>query len=292
MTPISKPIIILGTGRCGSTVFHHLLSSHPQVMWLSNFCQRYPEKPTWNRRAVTAMGNPLLRRIFGDRILPGEVYRFWDRYTYGFSKPCRDLVREDVTPRMRKQVRAAVAQMFTPTRQRLLVKIAGWSRIGFLNAIFEDAKFIHIVRDGRAVTGSLLHVDFWPGWRGPQSWGAGLLSAEDQAVWENHDRSFLALAALQWKIRMRAIEAARQALDPERYCEVRYEAFCEQPLETCRRVLEFAELPPSAEFERRVKTTSIRNSNRWRDDLTVEQQAMLDDVLRDDLLRYGYSVGQ
>ena len=28
MTKISKPIIILGTGRCGSTVFHRLLARH------------------------------------------------------------------------------------------------------------------------------------------------------------------------------------------------------------------------------------------------------------------------
>lgn len=288
MTQISKPIVILGTGRCGSTVFHRLLARHPQVMWLSGFCERYPAKPALNRWAVTAMGNPLLRRVLGGRIQPGERYRFWDRYAYGFSTPCRDLVREDVTARIKKQVRAAVEPMLTPRRNRLLVKIAGWSRIGFLNEIFEDAKFIHIVRDGRAVTNSLLHVSFWPGWRGPQSWGAGLLSPEDQAVWERYNHSFIALAALQWKIRTRAIEAARQELDPKRYSEVRYETFCEHPLETFREVLEFAELPRSAAFEDHIKAAPIKDSNRWRDDLTTAQQAILNELLREDLLRHGY----
>ena len=290
MTQIIKPIIIVGTGRCGSTVFHRLLARHPEVMWLSGLCDRYPTRPAWNRRAVTALNHPLFRRFLGSKIQPGECYRFWDTHAYGFSEPCRDLVRTDVTARVRKQVRWALESMLTPSRSRLLLKITGWPRIGFLNEIFEDARFIHIVRDGRAVASSLLHVDFWLGWRGPQGWRAGVLSPEDQAVWEGYDRSFTALAGLEWRIQMRALEAARQSLDPGRFFEVRYESFCRQPLETCRQVLEFAELPPSREFEREVERTSIRDSNRWRDDLTPQQQALLDDLLREDLPRYGYRV--
>ncbi len=288
MTEISKPIIVLGTGRCGSTVFHHVLSAHPGVMWISNLCQRYPTKPAWNRRAVTALGSPLVRRLLGSRILPSEAYRFWDRYAYGFGTACRDLLREDVTPRMKAQVRAAIAPMLTPERSRLLVKIAGWSRIGFLDEIFPDAKFVHIVRDGRGVTSSLLHVDFWQGWKGPQGWNTGMLSPEDEALWERYDRSFVALSALQWKIRTRAIEAARQRLDPARFREIKYETFCERPLETCQEVLDFAELPRSAAFEEHVRRARVKDSNRWRDDLTAAQQAIVEDLLRADLRRHGY----
>jgi hypothetical protein len=290
-TKLTKPIILVGTGRCGSTIFHRLLATHPQLMWLSGFALKYPTKPDWNRWAVTAVGNPLVRRLLGDKIRPGECYRFWDTYAYGFSEPCRDLVRADVTPRVKKQVRAVLERMLTPRHNRLLVKITGWPRIGYLNEIFEDAKFVHIVRDGRAVASSLLHVNFWRGWYGPHGWRAGLLSPEDQATWEGYDRSFTALAGLEWRIQMRAIEAARRALDPKLFLEIKYEAFCEQPLETYRRVLEFAELPQSAELERQVKAASIKStSNRWRDDLTAGQQAMLNDLLREDLLRYGYQV--
>jgi hypothetical protein len=234
--------------------------------------------------------HPLLGPLLGNKIQPGECYRFWDQHAYGFSEPCRDLVRTDVTARVRKQVRAAFEPMLTSQRNRLLIKITGWPRIGFLNEIFEDARFIHIVRDGRAVASSLLHVDFWRGWMGPQGWRAGLLSPEDQATWESYDRSFVALAGLEWRIQMRAIEAARRASpDAKAFFQVKYEEFCAQPLETCRRVLEFGELPGSADFERHVKGAKIRStSHRWRDDLTPGQQAVLDDLLREDLLQYGY----
>ena len=288
---ITQPIFIVGTGRCGSTVFHRLLAAHPQTMWLSGFCDRFPGNPAWNRRAVSAMDNRVLRGIFGRWIRPGEYYRFWDSHAYGFSEPCRDLGRLDVTARMKRQVRAALEPMLTPKRSRLLIKITGWPRIGFLSEIFEDAKFIHIVRDGRAVASSLVHVNFWRGWYGPQGWRAGLLSPEDQALWESYDRSFVALAGLEWRIQMRAIEAARRVLDPQRFLEVKYESFCDRPLETYRRVLEFVELQSSPEFERQVEAAPIKSmSKRWRDDLTPGQQAQLDDLLGDDLVRYGYDV--
>jgi LPS sulfotransferase NodH len=291
MTRIVKPIIIVGTGRCGSTVLHRLLAKHPQLMWLSGFCDRYPTRLSWNRHAVTAVGNPLLSRLLGGKIQPGECYRFWSKHAYGFSEPCRDLLRTDVTVRVKKQVRSALEPMLTPSRNRMLIKITGWPRIGFLDEIFGDAKFVHILRDGRAVANSLLHVSFWRGWYGPQGWRAGLLSPEDQSIWESYDRSFTALAGLEWRIQMRAMEAARRTLDPERFFEVKYEAFCAQPLDTCRRILEFAELPDSAELEQAVAAASIKDmSNRWRDDLTVAQQAMLDNLLREDLLRHGYQV--
>lgn len=289
---VTKPIFIVGTGRCGSTAFHRILGTHPQLMWLSGFAEEFPHRPSWNRWAVTAMGSPLLRRIFGTRIKPGENYGFWYTHAYGFAEPGRDLVRSDVTPRVRKQVHAAIEPMLSPQRSRMLVKLTGWSRIGFLNEIFEDAKFIHIVRDGRAVASSLLHINQWQwrGWYGPYSWRYGPLSAEDQATWEASNRSFVVLAGLQWRIHTRAIEAGRQALDPKRFLEVRYEDFCEQPLETCRRVLEFAELQRSADFEQDVKSTRIKDMTaRWRVDLDAEQQAMLTDLLREDLQRYGYN---
>jgi hypothetical protein len=289
VTSINKPIIIVGTGRCGSTVFHRLLARHPNVMWFSGFCNRFPTRPGLNRLAVNAVSNPLLRPLLGRKIQPDEAYWFWDKHAYGFSAPCRDLVRTDVTVRVKKQVRGVMEAMLTPARNRLLIKITGWPRIGFLNEIFEDAKFIHLVRDGRAVASSLLHVDFWRGWSGPQGWRAGLLSPEDQATWEAYDRSFVALAGLEWRIQMRAMEAAVRALDRKRFLEIKYENFCQQPGDTFRQVLQFAELAPSPAFERHVAAARIRNmSQRWRDALTPAQQHVLDDLLREDLSRYGY----
>jgi hypothetical protein len=98
---VVKPIFIVGTGRCGSTAFHRTLAVHPQLMWLSGFAEEFPFRPKWNRWAVTAVGNRILRRIFRKRIKPGENYGFWYKHAYGFAEPGRDLVRADVTPRVK-----------------------------------------------------------------------------------------------------------------------------------------------------------------------------------------------
>jgi hypothetical protein len=115
MTTITKPIIIVGTGRCGSTVFHRVLARHPNVMWLSGFCDHYPTRPEWNRARLWPWGIGLHRLLAG-KIQPGECYHFWDRHTFGFSEPCRDLVRGDVTARVKKQVRGVMGTMLTPSR--------------------------------------------------------------------------------------------------------------------------------------------------------------------------------
>ncbi|MDJ0898978.1 MAG: hypothetical protein QNJ55_09210 [Xenococcus sp. MO_188.B8] len=38
---IFKPIVILGSGRSGTTVFYNFLSLHPEVCWFSNFSNRF-----------------------------------------------------------------------------------------------------------------------------------------------------------------------------------------------------------------------------------------------------------
>ena len=145
------------------------------------------------------------------------------------------------------------------------------------------------MRDGRAVASSLLHVNFWRGWYGPQGWRAGLLSPEDQATWESYDRSFTALAGLEWRIQMRAIESrpavARSGALPRGEIRgllrsaARGRRIRSWPSPSCP-----ARRPSIAD----VQATAIKNSQRWRDDLTAEQQAMLDDLLRDDLSAHGY----
>jgi hypothetical protein len=262
-------------------------------MWLSGFAEEFPDRPEWNRRAVTAVGNPVVRAVLGKRIKPGENYGFWYRHAYGFAEPGRDLVAADVTPRVRKQLRRVFERMLSPTHSRLLIKLTGWSRIGFLNEIFPDAKFIHIVRDGRAVASSIMHISSWQwrGWYGPYSWRYGPLSPEDQSTWEASGKSFAVLAGLQWRIHTRAIEVARKHLEPGRSLEVRYEDFCDQPIETYRRVLEFSELADSRKFDREIKEASILDmTNRWRGDLSTEQQSMLTELLQKELQLYRYEL--
>lgn len=289
---VDRPIFIVGAGRSGSTLFHHLFSAHPDVAWQSPLCNLFPAHPGLNGAFLRATRLPVLGEFLMHRLRPGERYRYWEHYCHGFARPCRDLCAGDVTPVHRWTIPPALARLATPHRRRVLIKITGWPRIGFLRELFPHAKFIHVYRDGRAVAGSLLAVKFWRGWSGPAQWGFGELSPSQRSEWESHDRSFVALAGIQWKLLMAAMEAASRGLPAETFMQVRYEDFVDDPVASFQRVAAFCELDWSTRFERSISRHRLRTANdKWKENLTVVQQEILERVLAEMLQRYGYRVG-
>ncbi len=286
---IERPIFIVGAGRSGSTVLHQILAEHPQVVWLSGVTSRWPGHPVRNRIFMQALDIPVVGAVLRQLATPGESYPFWDLHYRGFSRPFRDLIAGDLMPATSRSVREAFEKMTTHRRDRLLLKITGWPRLAFLNAIFPDARFIHLVRDGRAVAASLLNVPFWSGWQGPEKWRWGSLSAEMQAQWAGHDYSFIILAALQWKILMDAMECARASIPAGSFLQVHYEALCSAPRQTLEEISDFARLPWSRRLDKAIRAHALKSRNeKWRSQFTGEQQAALAEVLAEPLSRYGY----
>lgn len=286
---IEKPIFIVGVGRSGSTVFHHMFSRHPNVLWLSGLCGRFPGKPSVNKAFMKAIDCPIIGSCLRRMIHPGEAYDFWAHHFPGFVRPCRDLFPGDVTNKAKARIRNILSEMLTDKRSRLLVKIAGFPRIGFLHEIFDDAKFIHILRDGRAVANSMMNTDWWQGWEGPQGWRWGQLVPSQKEEWERYDKSFVALAGIQWKILMDAMERAKGFVSSGDFLEVRYERLCSDPSGVFKDVLDFCDLKWLPKFEKSLKKYTLRNSNhKWQEELTVEQQSVLESTIRNHLTVYGY----
>jgi hypothetical protein len=150
LTTYRDPLFIIGTGRCGSTVFHDLLAQHPRVTWLSGLTNRHPARPQLNSLLLKFFAVPGADRILRKQWYPVEAYRFWDHYYRGFGMPYRDLDAEDLFPGSIQPLRAAAQACVTPARPHLLCKITGWPRLGFLNTVYPQAKFINVIRDGRA----------------------------------------------------------------------------------------------------------------------------------------------
>ncbi|MBD3868854.1 MAG: sulfotransferase [Acidobacteria bacterium] len=286
---LEQPIFIIGIGRSGSTVVHNILAHHPNLSWLSAVGKRYPAKPGRNRMLMQALDVPVLGSMLAKRFTPWECFDFWEHHAKGFRRTCRDLVPGDVTERNKKKMRKVLAELTTPKRNRLMFKATGWPRIGYLREIFPDARFIHVLRDGRAVVNSMINVGWWLGYQGPQNWRWGELNEEHKAEWERHNRSYVALAAIQWKIAMEAVEQGRQYLGDDQFFELRYETLLSDPVNTMRRVLEFAGLPWRDSFQRSVESYGLRNMNvRWTSELTVDQQQTVQDVLAPALHRLNY----
>lgn len=289
MRDVRKPIIIFGTGRTGSTLLHDMISRHDEVAWLSALCDRYPSRPGLSRALLMAVDYPGFGTILRKRIGPAECYNFWETHCRGFARPFRDLLPADVTLRTKVQLRGVLSGVLTSKRKRLVIKITGWPRTGFFSTLFEDAKFIHIMRDGRAAAYSLMHMPNWLGWRGPENWRWGPLPPALLEEWERHDRSFVALAGIQWRILMQAAEKARQFARQDSYLEVKYEQLCEEPMIVLEDVARVCELEWSNGFQKELHRYTLRSANhKWREGLTDAQRRELEEVMRPALRRYGY----
>jgi len=285
---MEPPLFIISSGRAGSTIFHRILCEHPRVAWITALADRFPSRPAWQQAWMKAVDLPGIGPALA-RVYPGECYDFWEHLAPGFRRPCRDLRADDVSERTRRRIRAALAAIPTERRPRLSLKITGWPRLAYLAEVFPEAKFIHVVRDGRAVANSFLAVPWWLGWHGPQNWRWGELPPEHEEEWESHDRSFVALAGIQWKLYLEAYEVAAATVGPDRLHEVRYEDLCARPEETFVAALSFAGLPREARFEAAVKRFPLESADeKWRRDLTDAQRAILEAVLAPALGRWGY----
>ena len=285
-----SPIFVVGSGRCGSTVFHDLLSQHPGTEWLSSICNSNPAKSERNALVMRSLRVPGLGKVVRRIYPPSEVYSMWDRLCPGFSEPYRDLEARDVTIGVKHRIREAFRRASSAAGVPLLTKLTGWPRIGFLKEVFPRARFIVLTRDGRAVVASGMDVPWSRIRHGPERWRFGRLSEEDWAIWQSCDRSFVALEALGWQRVIRAQETAIEGIDAADVLELRYETMCADPEQVFRTAAEFCTLPWSAGFAATIRAAKLRNQNhKWREHFTTAQQEEIQCCIGPTLERLGYN---
>ena len=296
---IYRPVFIIGTARCGLTPLMDLISYHKAFAWPSQFNNRHPQNYAvsfFSRLVHLPLLNssPLKLRKFPRH---AEAFSLWNDLFLGFGRPFRDLRADDVTPYTKSRFRRAVAEIMRyQGKPRFIAEYSGWSRIRFLKAIFPNAQFIHIVRDGRAVAHSLTNVAWWQGWEGVHKWRWGMPPPELLAQLEKYDYSFLAMAAVHWKILINNIVEQSQKLAREDIFLVRYEDLVKEPFKEACRCIEFCGLDADCpQFRRHLSTVRIVDANKkkfripaWGENLSQEQILMLNDLLADELMYFNY----
>ena len=224
---------IIGSGRSGTTLLRAMLDTHPEmaIPFESYFTG---ELATVRDRFEKAGG-------FDSEALMADLFNY-DRFQRW------DVPEERVRERLR-----ADAPADYPAAMRsvygLYAELQGKSRYGdktpryveyvdILAEAFPEARFVHIIRDGRNVACSYLDAEWGPG------------SLED--------------AAYKWMYRVEAGRKSGRALGPGRYMEIHYEALVDDPEDEVTRVCEFIDLDFRPEMMRYFeRAESIRKGARY-----------------------------
>lgn len=300
--------LVTGTGRCGSTPVAEIVARHPSAGFVSNVDDKFPllnVSGRWNgflfRHSASRDPKLLPFRDRGRliergrvRVAPSEAWSVLDRQVMsGLSTPCRDLVAGDLTPWLETRLRNFFDRRIAAQRaSHFVVHLTGWPRTGLLQAAYPDARVVNVIRDGRAVANSWLHMGWWDGYQGPSKWYLGPLPDAYQAEWEASGRSFVLLAGLGWKLLMDAFDTARAAAPPGQWLDIRYEDLVADPRGYAKTILEFLDLDWSTEFEasfsRCVFTTGRVEA--FRRDIDPENLALLEGSLGSHLRAWGYDV--
>ena len=298
--------LITGTGRSGTTLVQETLSRHRAAGFISGLDDKLPRlnltgryngqlyrwMPQRDSRMRALRESTKILEKGRMRIAPSEAYGLIDRHVLaGFSRPCRDLLSEDMTPYLQPRV----AEFFDSRIRSqgcdvLLQHLTGWPRTGFLRAAVPDLRVIHVVRDGRAVASSWLQMGWWDGWRGPDNWFLGPLSPDLRQEWEDSGRSFPVLAALGWKMLMSAFDDAQAKCPPDQWLNVRYEDVLADPRAAFATMLDFLGLEWDESFEVGFARHVIQGGRAaaYHEELTPAQLRAVEGVLEKPLSRWGY----
>lgn len=289
-----NPVFIIGTGRCGSTFVHEVIAKHEGMGFISNIEDNLPKINTlgrWNNRLYSSFLGDHTRKG-GLRFAPSEGYNLFSKEVSPiYANSCRDLMAKDVTPWLESRtVDFFEKRHKAQNRDIFSHKYTGWSRIQFFLKIFPDAKFIHIVRDGRAVANSWLQMPWWGGYRGPKNWLWGELPNEYQQEWLSKGQSFPHLAAISWKVLMDSFHESENFLTEAQYLKIKYEDILEDPKEKFAEILEFSGLDWSSKFEKSFANQKIikGRSRAFEKDLDKSQVIEIEESLADYLSMYGY----
>jgi hypothetical protein len=204
---------LVGSERSGTTLFRLMLDAHPDmavppesyfIIDLYRRRKRY-ESGDGQRYNTIALANDLA----GSR-----WFRAWGMPPKELATAMRREDDVDFAEAIRKIYRG-YAKMFGKSRYGDKTP-AYVQHIRVLAEIFPEARFVHLIRDGRDVAMSLTEVKWGP--------------------------TDVLEAALQWRERVQRGRQAGAELGAHRYLEVRYERLVAEPEAVLRETSEFVEL--------------------------------------------------
>jgi Sulfotransferase family len=270
----TPPLIALGVRRSGTTLFRVMLGRNSELA--------LPGESYFIPHLAERHRGPVDLERFVDDLRRVPTLRAWD------------VDPEDVRTRLRPgmstgEAIAAIYETFAAAegKTRWGDKTPMYMQyLGLLERLFPDARYLHLIRDGRNAAASYLRM---PPGVVTESWG--------------NPTSATAFACL-WRTEVDAARELGQRVGPQRYHELHYEELVDSPEGVLQQVCSFAGLPwepdmlgypgevdvsasPHHQNLTRPPTKGLRD---WRTELEPADVAGFEEVAGDLLAELGYEL--
>jgi len=170
---IDRPIFLVGLPRSGTTLLYNLLCAHSDAAYVTNGMNSFPTAMrAFEKIRALFHFNVRGERFFGDSIdsdftSPSEPIMLWGKW---FDRPL-DLLHwpeiraRDLAPGKIREIQDDIRKVLScfgadaNRSRRFVCKYVMFpTELRLLQDLFPDARFIHIVRDGRTTANSLLKL--------------------------------------------------------------------------------------------------------------------------------------
>jgi len=302
---IERPIFVIGMPRSGTTLISEAISTHERIGWFSNYMNKLPYLPE-----ISFLNRIIDLPIIGRHLRGGKKQKTgftsflrsmlpYSTEAYPAWKLCvgnnflRNYMIDQVADKIakRKTRRTIKKVLLTQGKQRFFAKLTGPPRINYINSIFPDAYFIHVMRDPRATVSSLLRVPFWEKGIGLEKpWWRNGLCQKFLEEWFDSGKSPTALAAVQWKQVIELTLQESKTLNSHAYTEVRYEDFVTAPSGVLEAIFSKVNLPSSEIVQEYINSIgNVKNMNfKFHQNLTPSQILLIENITADTAQKVGY----
>ena len=267
-----KPILIIGAPGSGTTLLFQTLCSHRDLAYITHNMLRAGilrhGRLVGDRRKALLILQNLIHRDPASNLPLGDA--LWVKYFRDYNYMAENDYSEEMAAYFRKKV-LQVQNLWG--RPRFVDKtLVNCFRVRLLNLIFPDAKFIHIIRDGRAVAFSILNKIEIAGDRFALFYIGFKDILGDKYQYERSELYNYGLAWAEFVSKGREASVAAQG----RYYEVRYENLVTEPHKELRKIVDFCELNWYSEFEQKIPYTQ-NMSEKWKHKANNEQRIDLEE---------------
>ena len=262
----SSPVFVIGSARSGTSILSQLIRDYLKVSFgtESQFIIRfYRQLPQYGNLKLDRN----MRRLLAD-IGKERCFRRWVKFGYTFDK-------ERIFSRIQNRSYSGLLHaIFSDLAIHNGMNQWGDKTPEYINdleilyKLFPNARFVHILRDGRDVALSTFKMHF-----GAKNIG---------------------VAALQWNRQMQCVADFKKVVDPNQFIEIKYENFLEDPIQVFSTIFTFLRIKDeNGKIRKNIETKLSHelfrdNYFKWKKKLSHKEKLIYEKVNYDLLEKNGY----